>query len=430
MSNVLISNLHKHCKIVSHIVKKIIKKKIVGLKPSATLAINEKSKLIKKLGKKVYKFGFGQSPFPIPEKIVNSLKQHADKKEYLPMQGLPELREAISKYIKEKTSVSYSKDNIIITPGSKEAMLLMHVAFEGEIILPAPSWVSYEPQAIIAENKVHWLQCTQDNNWFPSAEELEKKAKSLKSKNKILILNSPNNPSGTICNNFKSLASVAKKYKILILSDEIYTDLTFNTKYDSISKFYPEGTFISGGLSKWCGAGGWRLGFFAVPEQKKNFITAMKTLASESYSTVNSPVQYAALEAYSGDYSDYKEAVTKILYAVGTYVYNKLKSNKVLINPPQGGFYLMPEFLNKKFSSSKKMCQAILEETGVAMLPGSDFGFSSKKMLTRLSYTDFDGSVFLRNVLNKKKVNDQMIEEFAPNVVEGVKKLSIWAKKL
>jgi len=77
-------------------VKKIIKKKIVGLKPSATLAINEKSKLIKKLGKKVYKFGFGQSPFPIPEKIVNSLKQHADKKEYLPMQGLPELREAIS----------------------------------------------------------------------------------------------------------------------------------------------------------------------------------------------------------------------------------------------------------------------------------------------------------------------------------------------
>ena len=145
---------------------------------------------------------------------------------------------------------------------------------------------------------------------------------------------------------------------------------------------------------------------------------------------MNSPVQYAALEAYSGDYSDYKEAVTKILYAVGTYVYNKLKSNKVLINPPQGGFYLMPEFLNKKFSSSKKMCQAILEETGVAMLPGSDFGFSSKKMLTRLSYTDFDGSVFLRNVLNKKKVNDQMIEEFAPNVVEGVKKLSIWAKKL
>ena len=76
------------------------------------------------------------------------------------------------------------------------------------------------------------------------------------------------------------------------------------------------------------------------------------------------------------------------------------------------------------------MCQAILEETGVAMLPGSDFGFSSKKMLTRLSYTDFDGSVFLRNVLNQKKVNDQMIEEFAPNVVEGVKKLSIWAKKL
>ena len=156
-----------------------VKKNIRSLKPSATLAINEKAKKLSQQGNKIYNFGFGQSPFPIPEKIVSTLKINADKKDYLPMQGLSELREAISKYLLKKTSVNYPKENILVTPGSKEAMLLMHVAFNGEIILPAPSWVSYQPQAQIAENKVHWLQTTRDNNWFPTAKELEKKIKSI-----------------------------------------------------------------------------------------------------------------------------------------------------------------------------------------------------------------------------------------------------------
>ena len=146
-----------------------IKKNIRSLTPSATLAINEKSKKLLKEGKKIYNFGFGQSPFPIPEKIVEVLKENAHRKDYLPMQGLTELREVISKYLSKKIGVNYTKENIIITPGSKEAMLLMHVAFNGEIILPAPSWVSYEPQAQIAKNKVHWLQTSRDNHWFPTA---------------------------------------------------------------------------------------------------------------------------------------------------------------------------------------------------------------------------------------------------------------------
>ena len=411
--------------------KNTVKKNILKLKPSSTLVINERSKELISKGKKVYQFGFGQSPFPVPEKIVTTLKDNAHKKEYLPIQGLPELREAISNYLLKKTGTKYPKENIIITPGSKEAMLLMHVAFNGEIILPAPSWVSYEPQAQIGLNKVHWLQTSRENNWFPSTDEVEKKIKSIgKNKNIILILNSPNNPSGTICKNLKELANIARKYNIIILSDEIYTDLTFCNKYDSISKYYPEATFVSGGLSKWCGAGGWRLGFFAVPNKLSNFLESLKSLASESYSTVNTPAQYAALEAYSGDYDNYRKKVLKILHSIGTYVYNNLKSNKVLINPPQGAFYLMPEFLNNKYKNSSELCEAILNETGVTMLPASDFGFDSKKMMTRLSYTDFDGTEFLANVSDKEAISSKMIERYAPNVVEGVEKLSKWAKKL
>jgi aspartate aminotransferase len=411
--------------------KNLVKKNISSLKPSSTLVINEKSKELISQGKKVYQFGFGQSPFPVPQKIVDTLKDNAHKKEYLPIQGLPKLREAISKYLLKKTGVNYPEKNILITPGSKEAMLLMHVAFKGEIILPAPSWVSYEPQAKIGLNKVHWLQTLRENNWFPTPKELERKIKSVgKNKNIILILNSPNNPSGTVCKNLKELSIVAKKHKIIILSDEIYTDLTFCNKYESISKYYPEATFISGGLSKWCGAGGWRLGFFAVPENLSNFLESLKSLASESYSTVNTPIQYAAVEAYNGDYNNYKNNVTKILNSVGQYVYNKLKSNKVLINPPQGAFYLMPEFLNNKYKSSSELCEAILSETGVAMLPASDFGFKPNKMLTRLSYTDFNGNEFLRNIPEKDSIKNDLIERYAPNVVEGIQKLSIWAKKM
>ena len=370
-----------------------IKKSILKLKESSTLVINEKSKALIQKGKKVYQFGFGQSPFPVPEKIVETLKKNAYRKEYLPIQGLPQLRDAISKYLEKKTGNNYPKENILITPGSKEAMLLMHIAFNGEIIIPAPGWVSYEPQAQIGSNKVHWLETTRSNNWFPTANELEKKIKTIgKKKNLILILNSPNNPSGAVSNNLKELALVAKKYKLIILSDEIYTDLTFENYYDSISKHYPELTFITGGLSKWCGAGGWRLGFLAVPKKLKEFLISLKSLASESYSTVNTPTQFAAVEAYKGNYDDYKNKVKGILSAIGNYVYDNLRSNKVLINPPQGAFYLMPEFPNKKYKTSTELCETILDETGVAMLPASDFGFNSKKMLTRLCYIDFDGS--------------------------------------
>ena len=408
-----------------------IKKNILKLKESSTLVINEKSKELISQGKKVYQFGFGQSPFPVPEKIVETLKQNAHRKEYLPVQGLLELREKISKYLFKETGNTYPKENILITPGSKEAMLLTHLAFNGDILIPAPGWVSYEPQAEVGSNKVHWIETSKSNNWYPTAKELENKIRKVgKKKNLILILNSPNNPSGAVCKNLEELAKVAKKYKIMVLSDEIYTDLTFSNEYSSISKFYPELTFITGGLSKWCGAGGWRLGFLAVPKKLTVFLKSLKSLASESYSTVNTPTQYASIEAYIDEHNLYKLKVRAILKAVGNYVYNNLKSNKILIAPPQGAFYLMPEFKNKKYKTSSKLCEAILNDTGVAMLPGSDFGFKPKKMLTRLSYTDFDGIEFFRNVTNCKMIDDEMIKKYAPNVVEGVSKLSNWVKNL
>ena len=385
---------------------KFIKDQIGQLKPSATLAINEESNRLKKDGKKIYKFGFGQSPFPIPESVVSVLKTNAAKHTYLPIQGLEELRSTIANYLNKNNNNDFKKEDIVIGPGTKELMFLTQIVFQGEVLLPAPSWVSYYPQAVIAKNKVHWIQTTSNSNWFPTAEQLEGKIKSIKNKNLLLFINSPNNPSGTICENLKEIAEIARKYKLIILSDEIYSQLTFDGKYSSISNFYPEGTVVSTGLSKWCGAGGWRLGFFAIPNQLKELKNNLKILCSESFTSVSAPIQYAAVEAYGGDHSNYITAVKKILSFTGNYVYENLKSNMINITKPQGGFYLFPEFTNAKFLSSSEMCRDILNKTGVALLPCSDFGLNSNKMLARLSYTDFDGANFLNNTLGSKKLDE------------------------
>ena len=410
--------------------KDYTKSHIKSLKPSSTLSINEKSKKLSADGKKIFNFGFGQSPFPIPEKVISSLKMNAHRKEYLPVQGLLDLRKAISKYINSKNNGSFKEENIILGQGSKQLMFLLHLGFNGDFIFPTSSWVSYEPQGIIGGNKIHWIETSKENNWFPTKNQIEKTIKKIKDQNAILILNSPNNPSGAVCKNLQEIAEVVKKYKILVLSDEIYSELQFDGKYNSISKFYPDGTIVSSGLSKWCGAGGWRLGFFAVPDKLKSILNFTKVLSSESVSSITTPVQYASVEAFSGDHSNYLNKVRNILFSVGQYAYNKLKSNNVLINPPEGGFYLMPEFLNSKFRTSQEMCNDILNKTGVTLLPGSDFGFKENKMLTRLSYTDFDGDLFLKNTDGSKKLDDDIIKKYAPNVVEGTNRLVEWSKSL
>ena len=409
---------------------KFIKDQVLQLKTSATLSINEESNRLKRSGKKIYKFGFGQSPFQIPESVVSTLKSNANKHTYLPMQGLEELRAAIANFLNKNNNNDFDKEDILIGPGTKELMFLTQIAFKGEVLLPAPSWVSYQPQAIIAKNKVHWIQTTSSSNWFPTAEQLENKIKSIECKNLLLFINSPNNPSGTVCNNLQEISEVANKYNLIILSDEIYSRLTFNGQHKSISNFYPKGTIVSTGLSKWCGAGGWRLGFFAIPNKLQNLKNSLKILCSESFTSVSAPIQYAAVEAYKGNHSVYLNAVRKILSFAGNYVHENLESNVINVTKPEGGFYLFPEFGNAKFSSSSEMCKDILNKTGVALLPGSDFGMDSSRMLARLSYTDFDGTSFLKNTLGSKNLNKADLEKYAPNIVEGVSKLKEWSSSL
>ena len=145
---------------------------------------------------------------------------------------------------------------------------------------------------------------------------------------------------------------------------------------------------------------------------------------------MSAPIQYAAIEAYTGNHLSYLENVRKILFFIGTYVCENLKSNVVNILKPEGGFYLFPEFINTKFLTSSEMCQNILNDTGVALLPGSDFGLDKKKMIARLSYTDFNGDAFLKNISGSKNLDNVDLKKYAPNIVDGVNKLKEWSNSL
>ena len=406
----------------------MIKEIVKNLKTSSTLRINELSKDLELQGKEIFKFGFGQSPFKVPEDVILELKKNAHHSKYLPMQGLPELRNAIAQFESKKKQNKYNESNIIIGPGSKELMFLLHILFDGEILLPAPSWVSYKPQAIVGRNKYHFVETSREKNWFPSAESIEKIVSKNKKINYLLFLNSPNNPCGLVCKNLEEISEVVKKHNILVLSDEIYSDLTFESDFRSISDFCPDQTIISNGLSKWCGAGGWRLGYFVIPNKLIKLRESLKVLASETFTSVSAPIQYAAIAAFKNDHTEYLNISKNILKSVGNYVYENLRSNKVLISKSQGGFYLMPEFVDKRFNNSEDMCKDMLNKAGVAALPGSDFGFSEKKMYARISFTDFNGDEFMKNIPKNLKIDESLLNKFAPKIVKGTKKLKAWVE--
>ena len=408
-----------------------LQKNIIGLKASATLAINELSQKLITEGKEVFKFGLGQSPFPVPDIIVKELQKNAHQKDYLNVSGLIGLREEVANYHSNKNQYKYNAESVIIGPGSKELIFQTQLVLNCDLLLPSPSWVSYEPQAQILNKTVHWIKATAETNWHLDPEELDKTCANLNSVNKLLILNSPNNPSGTTHGNLKELANVAKKHNVIIIADEIYAELDFTGEYKSITHHYPEKTIVSSGLSKWCGAGGWRIGTLVFPDELSYIRDSVRTVASETFTAVSAPIQYAAIKAYSEDHSEYLENSRLILKMIGDYIYKELSSVGVICQKPQGGFYMICDFSNvvnktHEINNDKTLCQKILNDIGFAMLPGSDFGMEEDKLLSRIAFVDFDGSKALKMISKEKPSSDNFLDLTCPKIVKGISVLKDW----
>lgn len=415
-----------------------------GIQPSATLRINELSNQLQAEGRDIVKLGLGQSPFPVPERVVQALRDHAHEKDYQPVKGLKPLREAIAGYIRRSERMRCNWDDVLIGPGSKELLFILQMAYYGDLLIPRPSWVSYAPQARIIGRSVHWLPTHAENNWQLTAEELDIICRDDPTRPRILILNYPSNPTGCTYTDEQllAIANVARKYRLILLSDEIYGELHFTGNHKSIARFYPEGTIISTGMSKWLGAGGWRLGTFIFPPELRPLQEAMAIIAGETYTATAAPIQYAAITAFNGgpDIEDYLNQSRRILKAIGEYLHQRLVAMNVEARQPEGAFYLFPDFSayqeglhRKDIRTSADFCKRLLEETGLALLPASDFGFVPDLFSARLAFVDFDGAEALSiagSAYADQELDEAFVRQAAPKLVMAMDKLGEWLGSL
>ena len=226
---------------------------ILGLKESATLKINQYVKDARAEGREMHHFGFGQSPFPVHPRIVDKLKESAHEKDYLPTQGLPALREAISEYYGTKLNYSLKQEKYHYWTWIKRTHIPSTLYLARNSFNSCPSWVSYGPQVNIRGNHVTRVMTSRENDYKLEANELDRVCETLMDDQKILIINSPNNPTGSVYGEkeIQEIVEVCRKHNVIIISDEIYglIDWTGDAK-KGFFHYYPERTLISGGLSK------------------------------------------------------------------------------------------------------------------------------------------------------------------------------------
>lgn len=407
-----------------------------GMGPSATLAINERSRQLQAEGREVFRLGLGQSPFPVPEHVREALARNAHQKDYLAVKGLPALRQAVVDWVKRTEGLDYHPDHVLVGPGTKELMFLVQLVYYGDLVIPTPSWVSYAPQAKIIGRPVHWLRTRPQTGLGVEPEALAELCATDPNRPRLLILNSPGNPTGLAYSpeQLQALAEVLREYRVLALSDEIYSGTHFDGEHVSLARYYPEGTIISNGLSKWCGAGGWRIGFFIFPKNLAWLADSMAVAASETFTSTSAPIQYAAVSALEPHpaMEQYLQHSRSILATLAGYAQTHLLQAGAELTPAQGGFYLFPRFEAHRahwnaqgVQEGKHFCERMLDDTGVATLPGENFGRPPSELSLRLAFVDFDGSKALEQAA-LEPVDTAFVQRHCPRVTEAIDRMTQW----
>ena len=246
-----------------------------------------------------YGFAFGQSPFPVPKPVQDALINNADKGTYAGVPGIPELRDAISQYNKRNFGMDIDPRRIYVGPGTKELIFNLLEILHGTVILPTPAWLGYLPQIRFLKKNFHMLHVRSNGKITPN--DLEHLTLRLHDRQKILILNNPNNPSGLVYSRLEleEITDVCRKHDILVISDEIYALTTYDiNKFVSMGQIYPEGTFVTNGLSKSHSAGGYRLGYVIFPQHTNELRQQFKKILATEYTATSTPIQHAAIAGF------------------------------------------------------------------------------------------------------------------------------------
>ncbi|MEK6943311.1 MAG: pyridoxal phosphate-dependent aminotransferase [Nanoarchaeota archaeon] len=363
----------------------MLSKRIMNIAPSATLAIDSKAKQMKKDGKDVVIFGAGEPDFNTPENIkqaaIKSIENNFTR--YTPVSGIPELKKAVAEKLKRDNGLSYDASEIQISCGGKHSLynICMAVLEEGdEAILPVPYWVSYDEMIKLTGAKT--VFCNTDEKFKLTSAMVEEK---ITNRTKLLILNSPSNPTGAIIEpeEVARIAELAVKHKFYVISDEVYEHFVYgNRKNVSIASFGEEIkklTIISNSVSKTYAMTGWRIGYSVGA---LNIIKAMDNFQGHSTSNPSNPAQMAALEALSGP-QDSVKLMVQAFDERRKFIHKRLNEIPgISCVEPEGAFYAFPD-ISGTGMKSMEFSSKLLDEALVAVVPGIAFGSDNH---VRLSY--------------------------------------------
>ena len=377
--------------------KEFLATRVGRIKPSATVAISQKARELRTAGEDVIGLGAGEPDFDTPDFIKQAAMEAIKRGEtkYTAVDGIPELKKAIIDKFQRDNGLDYSAPQICVSSGAKQSVFnaIMAGVDEGdEVVIPAPYWVSYPDMTLLMGGKPVIVETGQDTGFKLKADALDK---AITPKTKYLVFNNPSNPTGAAYTKeeLAPLAEVLMKHKqVYILSDDIYEHLIYDgQRFESLAS-WPDlfaRTLSINGVSKSYSMTGWRIGWAAGPEK---IIAAMRKIQGQSTTNASSISQWAAVAALEGDQSflqDWVEIFRKrrdlVLSLLG-------QAPGLSCTKPQGAFYVYPSCAGligktspagKKLASDQDVVAALLEEEGVAVVPGAAFGLSP---FFRISY--------------------------------------------
>ncbi len=388
------------------------------LSPSVTLSITAKAKQMKQQGLDVVSFGAGEPDFNTPINIQDAAIEaiREGKTKYTPASGIIELKKAICKKLLQDNNLSYSDNQIIVSTGAKQCLsnLFQAILDPGdEVLIPVPYWVSYPELIKLYYGVPVFVEGNKDNNYKYDVQTLESKV----TKNtKAILINSPNNPTGTIYSHkeLMELAEFAKKHDLIIISDEIYEKLIYgNYKHESIASISEDSfsrTVVINGVSKSYAMTGWRIGYAAG---SKDIISLMSSIQSHTTSNPTSIAQYAALEALAGPQDKLHEMVRTFSTRRDLMIEELSKIKNISTIVPNGAFYVMVNIANVlgktaegvTIKNSMDFSEILLEKHLVAVIPGVAFGLDN---YIRLSYATSEDNIIegicrIKNFINSIK---------------------------
>jgi aspartate aminotransferase len=352
--------------------------RIKKVSPSSTLAITSKAKKLKAEGKDVVNFAAGEPDFDTPDFIkeaaIQAIKQGFTK--YTPSTGTPELKNLIREKFKKENGLDYALDQVVVSCGAKHSIfnaLIILVDRDNEVLIPSPYWVSYPEMVKLCEGKTRFLKTTPENNFKITPQDLKR---NINEKTKILILNSPSNPSGAVYTReeLKELAAICVENKVFVVSDEIYERIIFDglqhISIASLGKDICDLTITVNGLSKAYSMTGWRIGYLGGPP---DIVQAISRLQDHSTSNPVSISQKAAVAALKTD-SDFSIKARQEFQKRRDYLVSRLKTCKNLDYVLPGGAFYIFCGIKKTGMDSFALASRLLDEELIALIPGNSFG--------------------------------------------------------